>query len=116
MSIPPLLLVKLGFLAVLDFSVEIYFGIRRKLLRRLSDKLSLPILLIFPMTGSVNLFIFTVKILFCVVSGAFSLFFCRLSMPPKRSNCLRNLSARAVAIAAAGESPRKKSRRAAVQP
>ena len=37
-------------------------------------------------------------------------------MPPKRSNRLRNPSARAVAIAAGGEPPRKKSRRAAVQP
>lgn len=37
-------------------------------------------------------------------------------MPPKRSTRLRNPSARAVAIAAGGEPPRKKSRRAAVQP
>ena len=36
-------------------------------------------------------------------------------MPPKRSNRQRNPSARAVAIAAGGEPPRKKSRRAAVQ-
>ena len=37
-------------------------------------------------------------------------------MPPNRSIRLRNPSARAVAIAAGGEPPRKKSRRAAVQP
>ena len=37
-------------------------------------------------------------------------------MPPKRSTRLRNPSAKAVAIAAGGEPPRKKSRRAAVQP
>ena len=37
-------------------------------------------------------------------------------MPPKRSNRLRNPSAQAVAIAAGGEPPRKKSKRAAVQP
>ena len=37
-------------------------------------------------------------------------------MPPKRSTRLRNPSARAVAIAAGGEPPRKKSRRAPVQP
>ena len=37
-------------------------------------------------------------------------------MPPKRSTCLRNPSAKAVALAAGGEPPRKKSRCAAVQP
>ena len=37
-------------------------------------------------------------------------------MPPKRSNCIRNPSARAVAIAARGEPPREKARRVAVQP
>jgi len=37
-------------------------------------------------------------------------------MPPKRSSRLRNPSAQAVAIAAEGEPPRRKSRRAAVQP
>ena len=37
-------------------------------------------------------------------------------MPPKRSTRLRNPSVRAVAIAAGGEPPRKKSRRAPVQP
>ena len=46
----------------------------------------------------------------------FSLFFCRLSMPPKHSKRLRNPSARAVARAAGGEPPRRKSRRAALQP
>ena len=35
----------------------------------------------------------------------FSLFFCRLRLPPKRSNRIRNPSARAVAIAAGGEPP-----------
>ena len=59
------------------------------------------------MTGSVNRFIFTVKILLCVVSGASALFFCRLGMPPKRSNPLRNLFAGEVAIAAGGE-PRER--------
>ena len=37
-------------------------------------------------------------------------------MPPKRSNRIRNPSARAVAMAAGGEPPRKKTRRIAVQP
>lgn len=37
-------------------------------------------------------------------------------MPPKRSSRLRNPSAQAVAIAAEGEPPRRKSRCAAVQP
>ena len=37
-------------------------------------------------------------------------------MPPKRSSRLRNPSAQAVAIAAEGEPPQRKSRRAAVQP
>ena len=46
----------------------------------------------------------------------FSLFFCRLNMPPKRSNRIRNPSARAVAMGAGGEPPRKKTRRIAVQP
>ena len=37
-------------------------------------------------------------------------------MPPKRSNRVRNPSARAVAIAAGGEPSRKKARRVAEQP
>lgn len=68
------------------------------------------------MTGSVNLFIFIVIIWFWQYLVCFSLFFCRLGMPPKRSKRLRNPSARAVVIAAGGEPPRKKSRRAALQP
>ena len=51
----------------------------------------------------------------CSICRIFSPFFCRPSMPPKRSQRLRNPSAQAVAIAAVGEPPRKRSRRTAMQ-
>ena len=120
MWIRPLLPIKLGFMAVSRFLCLDLFWHKKEAAASTVCLTGFPcrLLLVFPMTGFCLSFYFHCQnIMFRVVSG---LFFhcssCRHGMPPKRSTRLRNPSARAVAIAAGGEPPRKKSRRAAVQP
>ena len=68
--------IKLGFMAVINLSVLIYFGIKRKLLRRpLVWQAFLAAFGFFPWLVFCSSFIFIVITMFGVVSGVFCFFF-----------------------------------------